>query len=799
LERVTFILQLSLTLLVILAGAIFAVAEGRTGIPAITIPVAIVSFLLVDYYKAWRPPLVVQNALGLVAFGLAGFELILSDIEAPLLSGGHLLSYLTCAFLLQPKGRRQFWWLAALCLLQVAISAVLTYDGWFGLAMPVFLLLMLWTLSVFQLQRAAESAAAAQATDVRSHSTSSSKLWLGHSSSTPAIQMDDQHRWVTPRFVSSVLTGTGLSVVLAGMFFLFIPRVWPSTLPIMFDGGRPIGGAPSRTGFTSQITLGHIGEIQESPRVALESRLYALDGQTPLDWREWLPKVGGEPRFRGATQEVYDDGRWSRWEGAEGSREPFQDFPRIVPAEAVQTVRIFHGSPVNDGDVVFSCGLPLRCKAVSSPRSVQLELSGWTMLAAGRRRNPSEVEYQAEVIAWEPWFPNHTGELGPAWRLHPSSSRHYLFTSKHLHPELLRDLDAWLADHPQLTQPTSRQYELAKRWEEWFVYGDEFSYSLNLAVKNTRLDPILDFLRNTRRGHCEYFASALALLLRTQGIPTRVVSGYKGGQLGADGALVVRDLHAHLWVEAFVVDAPADPLTFQYGPRWVTLDPTPAARDAIVQSQEAATESWWSRMKAGWQTVWSSSIRMTQSDQQILIYDPIQAAATTLGEKALRTGRLGIEWWRMRKSPQEWFSWQGGLFAFMVLLALVGCVTGLRAVARRLGRGGRRKAPIDPRAASIPFYRRLESLLSRYGFTRSPAQTPREFIIATGPELAARMPSGLQRVPSQLTERFYSARYGGEPLSARDAETAEQELDVLERELEADSLRREARSPAVKR
>lgn len=138
-ERVTLILQASLTLLVILAGAIFAVAEGRTGIPAITIPAALVAFLLVDRSRCWSLSDRMQALLGLVGFGLAGIELLLSDIEAPLLAGGHLLTYLTCAFLFQPKGRRQLWWLAALSLLQVAVSSVLTYDSWFGLAMPVFL------------------------------------------------------------------------------------------------------------------------------------------------------------------------------------------------------------------------------------------------------------------------------------------------------------------------------------------------------------------------------------------------------------------------------------------------------------------------------------------------------------------------------------------------------------------------------------------------------------------------------------------------------------------------------------
>ena len=57
----------------------------------------------------------------------------------------------------------------------------------------------------------------------------------------------------------------------------------------------------------------------------------------------------------------------------------------------------------------------------------------------------------------------------------------------------------------------------------------DFSYTLKLEVTDPTLDPVEDFLVNRKSGHCEYFASALALLLRSVGIPARVVNGFKGG------------------------------------------------------------------------------------------------------------------------------------------------------------------------------------------------------------------------------------------------------------------------------
>ena len=92
----------------------------------------------------------------------------------------------------------------------------------------------------------------------------------------------------------------------------------------------------------------------------------------------------------------------------------------------------------------------------------------------------------------------------------------------------------------------------------------EFVYSLdagNLAVR----DPLANFLFVTKRGYCEYFASAMAVMLRTQGIPSRVVTGFQSGYFNdVSGSWVMRASDAHAWVEAWIE-----------GRGWVTFDPTP--------------------------------------------------------------------------------------------------------------------------------------------------------------------------------------------------------------------------------
>jgi hypothetical protein len=90
-----------------------------------------------------------------------------------------------------------------------------------------------------------------------------------------------------------------------------------------------------------------------------------------------------------------------------------------------------------------------------------------------------------------------------------------------------------------------------------------FEYSLAVP-RDVGRDPIVDFVTVHRAGHCEMFASAMVLLARTQGIPARVVGGYRVSEVNSlTGRAVVRDRNAHAWVEAWVDNA------------WRGWDPTP--------------------------------------------------------------------------------------------------------------------------------------------------------------------------------------------------------------------------------
>ena len=132
-----------------------------------------------------------------------------------------------------------------------------------------------------------------------------------------------------------------------------------------------------------------------------------------------------------------------------------------------------------------------------------------------------------------------------------------------------RDL---IAAHPELKTDQAK----AKFLESHLRDSGEFSYTLNMSIVDPSIDPVEDFLFNRKTGHCEYYASSLALMLRAIGIPSRVISGFKGGDSGyLNNRFEVQQRYAHSWVEGFV------------NQRWTTLDATPSLERAEMVAQSA--------------------------------------------------------------------------------------------------------------------------------------------------------------------------------------------------------------------
>ena len=230
--------------------------------------------------------------------------------------------------------------------------------------------------------------------------------------------------------------------------------------------------------------------------------------------------------------------------------------------------------------------------------------------------------------------------------------------------------------------PLHEHYEVARWFEQQLSSSGQFQYSLQGPERDTSIDAIEDFVSNNPRGHCEYFATALALMLRSQGIPSRVVLGYRCDEWHEDQQCYqVRQLHAHAWVEAFLdrdqIASPqtlrrSEPIRWTHG-GWLRLDPTPAGE---VGTQAAERTMWgaWQGRWHGLQRSWDKYIvDMDRKKQRESVYEPISRATRNLTSKVFNP-----HWWR-ELAAGLWASLaamfrsgiMGWLFGVVVLIAIV--------------------------------------------------------------------------------------------------------------------------------
>jgi protein-glutamine gamma-glutamyltransferase len=332
--------QASLYIAVATAAITLAVAEER-GFPSLlTLPVAALSFWLVERKKLWSLDDWSAAGLAFLAIGFLAWEFQGEETLSRVLAGAHFLVFLTWIVLLQRKLIRQYWFLMALGWLQVAVAAVMTESPGFGVALFVYLLLAVWTLSLFALYQGVADLVG----EGHLISGATENAWGGAWKSarpdpqlvvrpvaggarpqgvlelTPptrtrsAIQHDDRERWITPRYASGIFGIALLGFGVGLCFFLFTPRFWMtgdfSVLGPRHDtSGLPRGLTTPVTGFSGQVALGDMGTILENSQPVMTFKLFDRtndDKAIPLE--QFLNHYGlEEPVFRGSVLDTYAD------------------------------------------------------------------------------------------------------------------------------------------------------------------------------------------------------------------------------------------------------------------------------------------------------------------------------------------------------------------------------------------------------------------------------------------------------------------------------------------------------------
>ncbi|HSM13254.1 MAG TPA: DUF3488 and transglutaminase-like domain-containing protein, partial [Thermoanaerobaculia bacterium] len=350
------------------------------------------------------------------------------------------------------------------------------------------------------------------------------------------------------------------TVALAAPLFALLPRV---RSPFVVGPGAIGGDAGGpRMGFSDEMTLDLIGRLRANRQIAARVE---LAGRHPAP---------GALRLRAGAYEAWTGRTWLR---PRASR-------KIGRAPREGLFRVVQGAPVGSARILLeplrstSLPVPVETLAVEVPSTPGLEVSeGGALSLAGFTDRP--LEYTA-LLGARPVSAAPAPDPGLAeGPLDPGGVTPTIAA-------LARD---WAGE--------GSAAERAARIEARLLA--DYAYSTDFVLRGEG-SPIEDFLIRNRRGHCEYFASAMVLLLRAQGIPARLVTGFYGAEWSAwEGTWVIRQSNAHAWVEAHLGEA-----------GWTVFDPTPPDGRPTAGGLGA-----WSSIRQAWDAV------VFRWDRWVISYD----------------------------------------------------------------------------------------------------------------------------------------------------------------------------------
>ena len=521
----------------LLTGVLTLVSTGKLDLVSILLPPAA---LLFKGYRWWRgrgPELSnrVATWITIAYFVFFPFDLWVvsrilgSDAQHPglyaaLLATIHLMLFAIIVRLYSASTTRDYLFLTLMAFASMLASAILTVDTAFVVFFFVFLALAVSTFVGLEMWRSAQGAV----TQPIANGTRAA------------------HRLHNALGVTSAAIAFG-SLAIGTVIFLFLPR---------FTGGYMSGFNLQPTlisGFSDDVELGEIGEIKKSSVVVMRIRVDGgLDAARGVHWR-------------GVALTTFDGRRWYN--------EPHEPMTLTPASEgwfhlnAGETNRRRGGRPIQYTvllEPIASTALFL----VNDAESVRGRFNGeagttpWGQRRAYLLEDPTgsvfnpyhnfaRMQYEARSVLPVP----------PAAALRQAGSD-YSASMRETYLQLPK-LDPRIPElAKQITARAETPYDKARALEGYL--RSHYGYTLDLTGPPPS-DPLAYFLFQKRAGHCEYFAAAMTVMLRSVGVPARYINGFQTGEYNdVGGDFVVRASDAHSWVEAYFPS---------FG--WMTFDPTP--------------------------------------------------------------------------------------------------------------------------------------------------------------------------------------------------------------------------------
>jgi protein-glutamine gamma-glutamyltransferase len=521
--------------------------------------------------------------------------------------------------------------------------------------------------------------------------------------------------------------------VFTALLFVLFPRVGLSLL-LMNRGhaGRMIG-------FSGKVDLGEVGVLRSDPTLAMRIELPACKTPNkPSSCSSFELTEPPRPRItlhlRGTALDSYDGRAWTQSEVRKVPLAFDPDGYAMIEPHPSPTDKILRIDlePI-DPPVVFlppiASGLRFR------PRG---QLGGEPSLH-GYAGAEGEMRYQPIDDRGLKYEVPLSGRNRPTFQRLGGERARYLVVPGDLAPRIKKLAEDWTKG---LQTPLQKAQEIERHLRTEYRY--------DLASPSGRAkQPLDDFLFESKRGHCEFYSTAMAIMLRTVGVPTRNVTGFVGGTYNRFGKFyAVRQGDAHSWVEAYIDEQ-----------GWRTFDPTPPS-DAAPKSELSGFWAYIRDLLEATSQRWERHVVGYDLNQQVSLLETLTS----------RRGRsvLSRKWSKPRA---------GSAIAAFGALAVVGAVAFvyLRLMRKAPKGGGPGASPRSPSAlVATQLYERLDAAMGMKGIARSPGVPPLRHA-----EALQALDHPLADEVHELTDIYLRARFGGEVITEEAKREFEDRVKII--------------------
>ncbi|MCH2181172.1 MAG: DUF3488 and transglutaminase-like domain-containing protein [Mariniblastus sp.] len=790
-------------LLVTVSGFLLGASQNSVMLTMIAFTGALLPLILVDWLRLFYLRGWLANVASILILLYAMKDFYGGNSTTKLISVGQLLIYLQTILLFQKKTPRLYWQVLVLTLLQVVVAAIFNLNLEGGLLFILYfaiagamMMLQCESIQRYEVNRLNRE----NLTQARSRIESLDRGSYTCRGSSPCMVYASRVSTSGARMVGSLLPWLFVGFVFSVVLFYNVPRTDSAWLG---PGMKKV----TATGLSYRVNLDNRGVISDS-------------GQ--LVFRAWFTDPQSEDKIQ-LTQPPYFRGmplsRWTVEKGVTTWKAPYDSVYEFSYQSLSALPSQRNGWLISDiameattDPLLFGLAPGFRLQGTSQEIEYCRDLS-----AMSRRRRSDQAEmatYQYRLAALvdranrplESWpytpdminldnltLPQNIGEFKSL--VHLEGDRY---------PALVEE-----AERISRQAGKSDTLNLCRAMNNFFLPTNQFSYTLDFQdiPRTEGLDPVEDFFKNHRTGHCQLFASALTIMLRSQDIPARLVVGFYGGEYNKlNECYMVRQRNAHAWVEAYIPPEDCTPEMFASGAAgpggaWLALDPTSniyTAETSVINGEPLELA----------RNLWQDYVLGMDATKQL---DAMELEASPL------LGFMDLSNWqsagqRFADEIRIKSQYQFLLIAVVVGLALLVVFRKFKlkrtlverkpkvAVSRFRKMVGNALFWISPQLGTwvmgdvyirkvVPFYEKMTQTLQQdHDLKRQPNQTHREFAQLVGEHFYQHPAHRLiQDHVSQITEAFYQVRFGQRALDNRRIETIERMASELEEQLKMTS------------